>query len=98
MVETTTPDAILLRQTRTSAGWFKTAKKRKINLFKFYFSVFLYFVRNFYRYSFFEIVSIFYAIPLFALSIINGYMKQNKSITKVWKTYDRSSKYEKTNS
>lgn len=96
MVETTTPGAILLRQTRTTAGWFKISRKRNINLFRFYFSVFWYFIRNIYRYSFFEIVSIIYAIPLFIISAINGYIKQKKPPTKVWKTYERSSKHEKS--
>jgi glycosyltransferase involved in cell wall biosynthesis len=95
MVETTTPGAILLRQTRTTAGWLKIARKRKMNLFKFYLSVFWYFITHIYRYSFYEVVSTLYAIPLFLISVINGYIKQKKSATKIWKTYERSNRHEK---
>jgi hypothetical protein len=96
MIETTTPKAILLRQSRTTAGWFKISKKRDINLFRYYFSVYWYFLTHFYRYSIYEIISINYAILMFLVSMFSAYKKQKQPPTKAWQVYDRKIKHEST--
>lgn len=94
MIETTTPKAIFLRQSRTTAGWLKIAKKRKLNLFKFYLSIYWYFITHFYRYSFYEIIAIKYAILMFLISFSSAYKKRKLAPTQAWEVYDRKVKHE----
>ena len=87
--EPMTSKGFLLRGSRTAAGWFKIAEKRKLKPFKYYLSLFEYFITHLHKYKFSEIGVIIYALPLYVISIIDGYRKRNLIPTKTWVRYER---------
>jgi len=72
------------RQRRTRVGWIKTAKRRKLNFKKYYASLFLYLIFNFYNYSIYELVSLFYFAFAYSIAMFGAFFKINEKITKIW--------------
>ena len=75
---------VFYRQRRCRVGWLKIAKKRKINFKKYYASLFLFLLFNFYKYKIYDLVSLFYFIFAYTIALIGAFFKVNEKITKIW--------------
>lgn len=69
------------RQKRTSKGWLNTKKRRNIDIKGYYFSLFKYYLKNFKRYSFIDIMLF---TMVYSVAMV-GAKFSKESITEVWK-------------
>ncbi len=83
---------LFLQKRRTTVALMRLAKKRKINFFKFYFSIFGYFLSNVFKYSIKDIIASFYWGSIYFVSIISAYSSKHKKRTKIYVKYKREPK------
>jgi glycosyltransferase involved in cell wall biosynthesis len=82
---------VLYMQKRRSAfGLFSVANKRKINLPKYYLSIFFFFLKNLRKYDFIDLAALFCLIPIFIVANIDAYIKYlTKFSGNIWVRYKR---------
>jgi len=76
---------VFYRQRRTRIGWLKTAKRRKINFKKYYASLLVFLLFNFYKYDIYDLVSLLYFAFAYTIALIGAFFKINEKITKIWR-------------
>jgi cellulose synthase/poly-beta-1,6-N-acetylglucosamine synthase-like glycosyltransferase len=83
---------LFLQKRRTTIALMRLAKKRKINFFKFYFSIFGYFLSNIFNYPIKDVIAYFYWGLIYSVSIISAYSSKHKKRTKIYVKYKREPK------
>lgn len=80
---------LYLQKRRGTLGWLRTSSRREIRLNPYYFRLFLYFMKNIYRYNLMDDVAFFYWCFVFVLAHIGARLNKKAKQTDIWVKYKR---------